>query len=438
MERVSGELRILSKMPIRLLPRSGARFVLTLLACFLVFTVIAGILLAEVTVHPGRNVQRPEDEMRMRRAAQQYRYDLADVAVVAQDGATLRAWSIRPPNDNGNAVILLHGLGDNRTGMTGYAELLLSHGFRVLMPDARAHGVSGGNLATFGLLETDDIRRWLDWLQQNDHPSCVFGLGESMGAAQLLQSLQTEARFCAVVAESPFASFREIGYDRVGQRFNTGPWLGRTVLRPIVEFAFLYARLKYKLNFDQVSPEDAIARTKVPIFLIHGKADSNIPVRHAELIATRNPGISLWEVPNADHCGARSTAPEEFSDKVQSWFASHEQDQAQTGSMPILQQTKATAEYVKRCPLKVIRKGSSPNAGPFKILKGERSTGYSPVVAYEIQESGEITNVHLTRSSGFSLMDSYALNGILGMRYNNRPGCGVLETEAAISIHLGP
>jgi dipeptidyl aminopeptidase/acylaminoacyl peptidase len=351
MERVSGELRILRKMPIRLLPRSGARFPLTLLVCFLVFTLIAGILLAEVTVHPGRNVQRPEDEMRMRRAAQQHHYELADVAVAAQDGATLRAWSVRPPNGKGHAVILLHGLGDNRTGMTGYAELLLSQGFSVLMPDARGHGQSDGNLVTFGLLETDDIRRWLDWLQQKNGradnvppgstrpqqiPSCIFGLGESMGAAQLLQSLRTETRFCAVVAESPFASFREIGYDRVGQRFNTGPWLGRTILRPIVEFAFLYARLKYKLNFEQVSPEEAIARTRVPIFLIHGKVDSNIPVRHSELIVARNPGVSLWEVPDADHCGARSTAPEEFRDNVLGWFTTHERPPVLAGAEPRL------------------------------------------------------------------------------------------------------
>jgi dipeptidyl aminopeptidase/acylaminoacyl peptidase len=293
------------------------------MACFLFLAFIAGVLLAEVTVHPGRNLQGPEDEMRVRQAVQRYHYELTEVAVAARDGAMLRAWSIRPPNSNGSAVILLHGLGDNRTGMTGYAELLLSQGFSVLMPDARAHGVSGGDLATFGLLETDDIRRWLDWIQQSHHPRCIFGLGESMGAVQLLQSLRTETRFCAVVAESPFASFREIGYDRVGQRFHTGSWLGRTILRPIVEFAFLYARLKYKLDFEQVSPEDAIARTQVPIFLIHGKVDSNIPVRHAELIVTRNPGVSLWEVPNADHCAARSTAPDEFRDKVLGWFASH-------------------------------------------------------------------------------------------------------------------
>jgi len=310
-------------MRIKVFPRCGVGTFLGFLALFLVFSLIAGVFLAEVTVHPGRRIESSGDELLAREMARGYNSELGDVAIAARDGVTLRGWSIRPRNSNGNAVILLHGLGDNRTGMTGYAELLLSHGFSVLMPDARAHGASGGNLATFGLLETDDIHRWLDWLEQNDHPACIFGLGESMGAAQLLQSLGSEIRFCAVVAESPFASFREIGYDRVGQRFNTGPWLGRTLLRPIVEFAFVYARWKYKMDFEQVSPERAVAETKIPVFLIHGKVDSNIPVRHSRLIVACSPAVPLWEVPNADHCGAISTAPDEFREKVLDWFVSH-------------------------------------------------------------------------------------------------------------------
>ena len=107
-------------------------------------------------------------------------------------------------------MILLHGLSDNRLGMIGYAELLLSHGFSVLMPDARAHGNSGGQLATYGLVESEDIHRWFDWLQQSQHPGCIFGFAESVGAAQLLQSLQGEPRFCARAAESPFSSFARL------------------------------------------------------------------------------------------------------------------------------------------------------------------------------------------------------------------------------------
>jgi pimeloyl-ACP methyl ester carboxylesterase len=143
-----------------------------------------------------------------------------------------------------------------------------------------------------------------------------------MGAAILLQSL-SETRFCAVVGESSFASFREIGYDRIGQFFGTGPWLGRTVLRPIIEVAFIYVRWLYHLDFDQVSPEKAVSESRAPVFLIHGQSDSNIPVRHSRMIAARNSAVYLWEVPNTDHCGAVGTSPDQFDRKLIGWFDSH-------------------------------------------------------------------------------------------------------------------
>ena len=308
---------------------------------FLALSAMAGVFLAEATLHPGRRIPSSDDAMEAHEMARLHDAEMTDINIAARDGVALRAWNIRPRTNNGNAVILLHGLGDNRIGMTGYAELLLSRGFIVLLPDARAHGASGGDLATFGLLESDDIHRWIDWLEQNGHPECIFGLGESMGAALLLQSLQSETRFCAVAAESPFASFREIGYDRVGQFFHTGPWLGRTALRPILEFAFVYTRWKYKLDFERVSPENAVAATTVPVFLIHGQSDRNIPIRHSRLIAARNSAVILWEVPHAGHCGAVGASPDEFDEKLIRWFDSHA---APKGSTKITQRFRGRYE----------------------------------------------------------------------------------------------
>jgi uncharacterized protein len=257
----------------------------------------------------------------MRVIARQLDSDLENVSITTPDAITLRAWTIHPNRTNSNAVILLHGLGDNRIGMTGYAQLLLAHGFTVLLPDARAHGASAGPLATYGFLERNDIHQWFDFLSAQLRPHCIFGFGESMGAAELLQSLAVEPRFCAVAAESSFSSFREIAYDRMGQPFHLGPWFGRTVLRPVVEFAFLYTSWKHHLDMRQVSPEDAVAATRVPVFLIHGQIDRNIPPRHSRRIHARNPNTVLWEVPSADHCGAISAAPQDFEQRLLAWFS---------------------------------------------------------------------------------------------------------------------
>jgi uncharacterized protein len=296
--------------------------ILLLLCGYIAASAVIGVFVAEAALHPARRALTSQGESLLRSVADN-NVAFEAVSIKANDGIQLRAWSLHPQNRAANAVILLHGMGDNRSGMAGYAELLLKHGYSVLLPDARAHGVSGGELATYGLLERDDIRRWFEWLELNQSPPCIFGLGESMGAAQLLQSLETEPGFCAVVAESSFFTFREIAYDRVGQLFRTGPWLGRSILWPVVEAAFLYSQWKYGLETAKISPEDAVAKSQVPIFLIHGARDSNIPPRHSRRIQARNKNVTLWEVHTANHCGAISAEPAEFEAWLISWFELH-------------------------------------------------------------------------------------------------------------------
>jgi pimeloyl-ACP methyl ester carboxylesterase len=140
----------------------------------------------------------------------------------------------------------------------------------------------------------------------------------------LLQSVEKENRFCAVIAESSFASFRQIAYVRVGQFFRRGAWLGRVALRPAVELAFLYGRATRGINLAEASPERSVVGSHVPILLIHGLADDNIPPQQSERIREHNPAeMVLWEVSNAGHCGAVNADGQEFDRRVLGWFSSH-------------------------------------------------------------------------------------------------------------------
>jgi alpha-beta hydrolase superfamily lysophospholipase len=71
-----------------------------------------------------------------------------------EDASTARhpySSDLTSSNANGDAVVLLHGVGDNCQGMMGFAELFFSNGFAVLVPDSRAQGESGGDFPTDGL-----------------------------------------------------------------------------------------------------------------------------------------------------------------------------------------------------------------------------------------------------------------------------------------------
>ena len=89
---------------------------------------------------------------------------------------------------------------------------------------------------------------------------------------------------------------------------------------------------------------------------------------------------------------------------------------------------------VERCTPKVLSHAPERKTSQRFVRKGEKSTGYSPIVAFEILESGDVANAFVKRSSGFANVDNYALTWVRETKYNERSGCGVIETQALVTI----
>jgi len=290
---------------------------------YLALSLVAGIVIADVSLKLPRLPLRHQQAVAAA-VRDDFHAALQDVSITVADGAVLKGWYVHPRIYNGNSVVLLHGITDNREGVAGYGHLLLEHGYAVLLPDARRHGESGGELATYGVKESDDIHRWVSWVYQHDPPQCVYGFGESYGAALMLQSLAAENRFCAVAVESPFSTAREMSFERVSGPLHLGPWFGRTLGRPAIWSAALYARVRYGVNLLQPNPLEAVAHSSVPVLLIHGEDDRNIAPRHSQLIAAAAPShVELWLVPHAGHTMAWAAAHQEFESRLLGWFGSH-------------------------------------------------------------------------------------------------------------------
>jgi len=247
--------------------------------------------------------------------------DWSAAEITASDGVILRGWLFTPHQPNGGAIILLHGAGDSRLGVLGHAGYLLAAGYTVLTPDSRGHGASGGDYITYGVKEAADVHMWASWLLHRPGLTRLYGMGESMGAAILLQSLATEPRWRAVVAECPFATFDEIAYERMTTVTRGIP---RASLWPIVQTAFLYSRLRYGVDLHRASPLAAIRATHVPTLLIHGTADDHIPYRNSVVLHDANPSATtLWLVPGAVHVSAMAIDPQLYIARVTSWFHDH-------------------------------------------------------------------------------------------------------------------
>lgn len=265
---------------------------------YVTVSAIGGYFLVEGALHPSKRELTDQTFRRATVIATQVNASLKEVSIHATDGIILKAWYFDEASDSNKTVILFHGLGDNRKGMIGYVQLFLRNGYNVLTPDWRAHGESGGDFATYGIKEKDDVTSWINWLQSSTDSKKYYALGESYGAAILLQSLENENRICAAAAESSFATFREAAYDRGGQLIGTSDFAGRTMFFPAIEAAFWTASWKYSFDFSEISPLKSLAVTKTPVLLIHGDVDNNIPVRHSRLMYSsdkNNSNVEYWE-----------------------------------------------------------------------------------------------------------------------------------------------
>jgi uncharacterized protein len=279
-----------------------------------------GVMLGSGILHPYRKPLIPDEISVADRRFAEVHATRTDFDVSASDGAKLRGWKVRAEKPNGDWVVILHGLGDNRSGQVGYATVLLAHGYGALMMDARAQGESAGEIATYGWKERNDSRMIDDALLATEPVRHLFYFGESMGAAIALQSAAVDPHIDGVVAEDPFSNLREETYDYAGLELS--PLLGKTLFRPAAIMALLQAEKEGGFKAADVSPEQAVAARAFPVLLICGTEDHKIPCRHARRIFDKATGRKeLWIVKGAGHSMAYGVQREEFERRVLTFFA---------------------------------------------------------------------------------------------------------------------
>src|SRR5580692_3878349 len=329
------------------LRRRLVRILLILLLLPPILAGVAGWLAAPGFVHPMRRDLTPD---LIREANASFAHSGGhpeDFDVRASDGILLRGWMVRPGHPNGSWVLLYHGVADNRVGVVGQSEFLLRAGYGVVLMDARSHGASEGQIATYGWLERNDARAIIDalilsevehyadeqlksgpWRRQPasetdfekpvdspdrrpGSPLHIFALGESMGAGMALQSAAVEPRIEAVVAEASFANLREASYDYAGLR--RSPWLGKTLFAPGTWTMIYRAEQIANLPAADVSPMKAVAARAFPVLLICDGNDVALPCRHTKMIFDAAIGRkAMWIVPGAYHTAAMGYEPAEF------------------------------------------------------------------------------------------------------------------------------
>jgi len=242
-----------------------------------------------------------------------------DVALKTPEGIALSCWLIRAPGEPRGTVIYLHGVSECKIVGLPMAKHLHDLGYNVFLYDSRRHGDSGGTYCTYGFYEKHDARAVISHLAgRSDLRTGRIGLfGTSMGAAVAIQVAAIDDRVVALVAESGFATLRTI-FDDYQKRMIKLPW---HYLRNIV-----IKRSEHMAHFkaNAVSPLETVAQVHVPIFILHGTADTLIDAHYSSMVYARaNEPRELWLIEGARHNDMEEVGGEEYRRRVLGFFEHH-------------------------------------------------------------------------------------------------------------------
>ncbi len=197
-------------------------------------------------------------------------------------------------------VVLLHGMPSQVSPSPGsidypaLARIWAERGWSALWADMRSVRRSPGFFSIEGWVR--DARAWLGAAQTFSPGKPLAVIATSAGGPVAAEAIRRGAPADALVLLAAPADWEEFAADaHDGARrvqFESGLALGPGVLEDPATWA---------AEFDEVTTERSIEGVGIPTLVMHGTADTVVPVSHAHRIATRAPHAELVILEGAGH-----------------------------------------------------------------------------------------------------------------------------------------
>lgn len=221
-----------------------------------------------------------------------------DVTFPSEEGGVeLQGWWFPRPETDG-VVVACPGYRGTKSDLIGISTALWRAGFNVLLFDFHGHGSSLGQPVTLAYREVKDLFGALDYAERRVPNARVGLIGFSMGASIAVIGAARRPDVRAVVADSPFTSHEEIVAYAIQRAI-------RIPGAPLARLADLFLERRAGYRHRDVQPiREVVAVAPRPLLLIHGTADSTIPVSHAyRMYEAAGAPKELWLGEGAEHCG---------------------------------------------------------------------------------------------------------------------------------------
>jgi pimeloyl-ACP methyl ester carboxylesterase len=202
--------------------------------------------------------------------------------VVPWEGERLAAWEWGA----GPTVVLVHGWGSRAGRLSALAAALVGSGFRVVLYDAPAHGVSTGRFASL-----PEFARALRGVADAVGP--VYGLaGHSLGGAAISLALHAGLATERAVLIAPPSDV--VVFSQAFADFVRLPPRAHAAMRRNLE-----SRLR--VRWDDIHIPTLARELRAPVLVIHDRDDPDVPFLHAEEIVGSWPAARLVATSGLGH-----------------------------------------------------------------------------------------------------------------------------------------
>jgi fermentation-respiration switch protein FrsA (DUF1100 family) len=276
------------------------------------FAAIALLVVVVGTLLVGGLIARPANH---RAAKPPSDLPVEPVSIPSASGSLLSGWFI-PGTPHAGAVLLFHGVRDDRASMLPRARFLAQAGYAVLMIDFQAHGASPGSHITFGYLEARDVAAAAAYMHDRLPGESLGAVGVSLGGAAVTLS-RRPLLFSAVSLESVYPDIESALRGRLVSYLGPpGGWL-----TPL-----LVAQLRPRLGIEprDLTPSDHLADLSLPVLFMSGTADRYPTQAQTQAMFALLPGPKeLWEVPGAKHVDLCDFAPAAYREHLLRFFGKY-------------------------------------------------------------------------------------------------------------------
>ncbi|MFV0419656.1 MAG: alpha/beta hydrolase family protein [Dysgonomonas sp.] len=242
--------------------------------------------------------------------------DYDSLSISAGEGKLLDAWLLHTDSLKQGLIIAFHGYMDEKSSMLDRAEALLDMGYDVLLVNFMGAGHSYGNQTTMGYLEAENVVAAHKYAIAELGEDNIILLGFSMGAAAIMRA-QSEHDLLvkALILEAPYGTFTETVNARL-KHYNVPSF-------PVCDiFTFWFGKLNGFDGFN-ANPQNYGENIHVPVLLMGGGQDQNIPVNETEtiynMLASKHKEMKIFD--ESPHESYLKKYPEEWAETVKRYLA---------------------------------------------------------------------------------------------------------------------